>query len=165
MSKLRGMAGTRKRASARQSAAPRSRPRRRSRRRGRGVARLRISLPRRLPRMPELDQRQRDVLGLALLAAGVFMAYVLYGSGGPSASGGRAGHALSVALGWTVGKARVLAPVAVILCGGMLLVRPLMPELRPLRAGAICVFASVTLALAAGTLGISSAPAGRGGEW
>jgi S-DNA-T family DNA segregation ATPase FtsK/SpoIIIE len=167
MSKLRGMANTRKRASARQSAAPRGgRARKRSRRRRRrGLAGLGFSLPRRLPRLPQLDQRERDVMGLALLAAGVFMGYVLYGSGGPSASGGRAGHAVAVALGWTLGKARVLAPVAILAGGGVLLLRPLLPALRPLRAGAACLFASITLALAAGTLGISSAPVSGGGEW
>jgi S-DNA-T family DNA segregation ATPase FtsK/SpoIIIE len=115
--------------------------------------------------MPELDQRERDVLGLALLAAGVFMGYVLYGSGGASASGGRAGHAVAVALGWTLGKARVLAPVAIIIGGGVLLLRPVLPALRPMRAGAICLFASITLALAAGTLGISSAPVSGAGVW
>jgi S-DNA-T family DNA segregation ATPase FtsK/SpoIIIE len=167
MSKLRGMANTRKRASARQSAAPRGGParKRRRRRRRRGLAGLGLALPRRLPRLPQLDQRERDVMGLALLAAGVFMGYVLYGSGGPSASGGRAGHAVAVALGWTLGKARVLAPIAIIAAGGVLLLRPLLPALRPLRAGAACLFASITLALAAGTLGISSAPVGAGGEW
>jgi S-DNA-T family DNA segregation ATPase FtsK/SpoIIIE len=113
--------------------------------------------------MPELDQRQRDVLGLALLAAGVFLGYVLYGSAG--SSGGRAGQALSTALGWTLGKARVLAPVAIILGGGVLLLRPVLPALRPLRAGAVCVFASMTLALAAGTLGVSSAPVSGAGAW
>ena len=35
-------------------------------------------LPSSLPRMPVLDQRQRDILGLALLALGVFMGFVLY---------------------------------------------------------------------------------------
>jgi S-DNA-T family DNA segregation ATPase FtsK/SpoIIIE len=104
------------------------------------------------------------VLGLALLAAGVFMGFVLYGSGGPSAVGGRAGHGLAVALGWMLGRARVLAPVAVVLGGGALLLRPVLPALRPLRAGAVCLFASITLVLAAGTLGLSSAARG-GGAW
>jgi len=114
-----------------------------------------------------LDQRQRDVLGLALLAAGVFMGFVLYGAGGPSAVGGRVGHALALALGWTLGRARVLAPVALVLGGGSLLLRPVLPALRPLRAGALCLFAAVTLALAAGMLGLSSGPAaaGSGGAW
>jgi S-DNA-T family DNA segregation ATPase FtsK/SpoIIIE len=105
------------------------------------------------------------VLGLALLAAGVFMCFVLYGSGGTPAAGGRAGHALAVALGWVLGKARVLAPVALLVAGGALLLRPVMPAIRPLRAGGLCVFASITLAMAAGTLGISSRAAGGGAPW
>ena len=120
-------------------------------------------LGRGLPRLPVLDQRQRDVLGLAVVALGVFMGFVLYGSAGTSAGGG-AGHALAVALGWTLGRARVLAPVALAVGGGALLLRPVLPALRPLRAGALCVFASVTLALAAGTLGVSSGERGTTGR-
>ena len=120
-------------------------------------------LGRGMPRLPVLDQRQRDVLGLALVALGVFMGFVLYGSAGTSAGGG-AGHALAVALGWTLGRARALAPVALAVGGGALLLRPVLPALRPLRAGALCVFASVTLALAAGTLGVSSGERGTTGR-
>jgi S-DNA-T family DNA segregation ATPase FtsK/SpoIIIE len=103
-----------------------------------------------------LEQRQRDVLGLALVACGVFMGFVLYGSGGPPTPGGRAGHAVAVALGWTLGRARVLTPVAIGVGGAALLLRPVLPALRPLRSGALCVFGAVTLALAAGMLGLSS---------
>jgi S-DNA-T family DNA segregation ATPase FtsK/SpoIIIE len=63
-----------------------------------------------------------------------------------------------VALGWVLGRARVLTPAALIAGGGALLLRPVLPALRPLRTGSICLFASVTLALAAGTLGVSSGP-------
>jgi S-DNA-T family DNA segregation ATPase FtsK/SpoIIIE len=101
------------------------------------------------------------VLGLGLVAAGVFMGFVLYGGW----NGGRAGHGLAVALGWLLGRARVLAPVALVLGGGALLLRPVLPTLRPLRAGVICLFASSTLALAAGTLGVSSGPGTRGASW
>ena len=111
-----------------------------------------------------LEQRQRDVLGLALIAVGVFTGFVLYGSGAP-VPGGRAGHALAVAFGWTLGRARVLAPVTLVLGGGVLLLRPVLPALRPLRAGAACVFAAVTLALAAGALGLSSGPGQGGPAW
>jgi S-DNA-T family DNA segregation ATPase FtsK/SpoIIIE len=121
-------------------------------------------MPRGLPRLPQLDQHQRDVLGLGLVAAGVFMGFVLYGFGGPPAPGGRAGHGLAVALGWAVGRARGLAPVALVLGGGALLLRPVLPALRPLRTGSVCLFASVTLALAAGTLGVSSGASPRTGE-
>ncbi|HMD56362.1 MAG TPA: DNA translocase FtsK [Solirubrobacteraceae bacterium] len=158
------MPATRKRTSTRSSGASR-RGSRRSRRGG-ALARLGVSsrafagllAP---LRMPTLDQRQRDILGLALLALAVFAGFVLYGSG-PTTAGGRAGEGIAVALGWTLGRARGLAPVAVAIGGGALLLRPVMPALRPLRAGAVCLFAAVMLALAAGTLGLSSGP--RAGE-
>jgi S-DNA-T family DNA segregation ATPase FtsK/SpoIIIE len=161
--------GTGKRAparatSARSSGARRKPPaRRRSRRRaGRGgAAGLGSLFSGGLPRLPVLDQRQRDVLGLALVAAGVFMGFVLYGDW----NGGRAGHGLAVALGWTLGRARVLAPVALVVGGGALLLRPVLPALRPLRTGALCVFAAVTLALAAGMFGLSSGAAAGARVW
>jgi S-DNA-T family DNA segregation ATPase FtsK/SpoIIIE len=109
-----------------------------------------------------LSQNQRDVLGLALVAVGVFMAFVLYGSGGPTTSGGRVGHGLAVGLGWCVGEARTLAPIALIIGGGALLLAQLMPARRPLRSGGLCLFAAVTLALAAGTLGVSSGTPAHG---
>jgi S-DNA-T family DNA segregation ATPase FtsK/SpoIIIE len=111
-----------------------------------------------------LEQRQRDVLGLALVALGVFMGFVLYNSGSP-APGGRAGHALAVSFGWLLGRARVLAPVTLVTGGGVLLLRPVLPALRPLRTGAACVFAGVTLALAAGALGLSSGADRGGAAW
>ena len=55
---------------------------------------------------------------------------------------------------------------AILIGGGALLLRPVLPALRPLRAGALCIFAAVTLALAAGTLGLSSgASPGASGAW
>ena len=102
--------------------------------------------------MPVLDQRQRDIAGLALMAAGIFLGLVLYGGW----AGGRAGHGIAVGLGWVLGGARMLAPVALFAGGAALLLRPVMPAIRPLRTGSICLFAGVTLALAAGTLGLSS---------
>ena len=102
-----------------------------------------------------LDERQRDVLGLALIACGVYLGFVLWGGW----NGGRAGHALAVALGWVLGRARALAPASLILAGGALLLRTLAPLARPLRAGAACLFSAVTLALAADTFGVSSSPA------
>ena len=134
---------------------------RNSRRRGAGAG-LRWPLAGVL-RLPELDQRQRDVLGLSLVALGVFMGFVLYQGGGSASFGGGLGHGLAVALGWTLGRARVLAPVALAAGGAALLLRPdpalhagCPPALRPLRTGAVCVFAAVTLALAASMLGLSS---------
>src|SRR6185312_3853693 len=165
-SKLRGMPTTSKRAPAgrrsaggsaraRKPARSKAKPRRRRSRGGllgRGLG------------LPVLEQRQRDVLGLALVALGVFMGFVLYSSGSP-APGGRAGHALAVGFGWLLGRARVFAPVTLVLGGGVLLLRPVLPAVRPMRTGLLCLFAGVTLALAAGTLGLSSGPGAHGAAW
>ena len=58
--------------------------------------------------------------GLGLVALGVFMGFVLYGGW----DGGRAGHGLAVALGWSVGRARGLAPIALIVGGAAMLMAP-----------------------------------------
>ena len=117
-----------------------------------------------MPRLPVLEQRERDILGLAIIALGVFLGFVLYSSGSP-APGGRAGHGLSVASGWALGRARVLAPVALVAGGGALLLRPVLPALRPLRTGAACVFGGVTLVLAAGGLGLAPGAGSDGEAW
>ena len=96
------------------------------------------------------------MLALGLIALGVFMGFVLYGFGSPPTPGGGLGHGLSIALGWSVGRAKTLAPVALVAGGGVLLMRPLLPALRPLRTGSICLAGSIVLALAAGTLGVSA---------
>jgi DNA segregation ATPase FtsK/SpoIIIE, S-DNA-T family len=101
---------------------------------------------------PVLSQSRRDVLGLASIALGVFMAVVLYGDG----DGGKVGKGLATALGWAVGEARVLAPIALVVGGGALLLDQLIVTRRPLRTGGLCIFAAVTLALAAGVFGVSS---------
>jgi DNA segregation ATPase FtsK/SpoIIIE, S-DNA-T family len=151
----------RKRASDRRARPPaRSTARSRSRRgRGRGSSWLfdGVSL-----RWPVLSQSQRDVLGLGLVSVGVFMAFVLYGSEGPPTHGGQMGRGLATALGWCVGEARVLSPIALVLGGGALLLSQIVPTRRPLRTGGVCVFAAVTLALAAGTLGLSGGTPAHG---
>ncbi len=101
--------------------------------------------------MPELDQRQRDMLGFGMIAVGVFLGFVLYGGW----NGGRVGSGLTEALGWCVGRAKVFAPIALVAAGGAMLARPAWPEMRPLRTGATCIAAAVMMALAAGTLGVS----------
>jgi S-DNA-T family DNA segregation ATPase FtsK/SpoIIIE len=166
---LRQVPRTGKRAPARRSTRGSTRrrrsPRARTRRRGPGqlligwTTRLRAAVASVL--RSSLSPAGRDVLGLALVAAGVFLGFVLYGGW----DGGRAGHGLSVALGWLLGGARVLAPLAIFIGGWMLLLGGVLPDLRPLRAGMACLFASITLALAAGTLGLSSGTTGGRSPW
>jgi S-DNA-T family DNA segregation ATPase FtsK/SpoIIIE len=164
-SKLRRMPATRKGGSAsarkRRTPAPaRRRPARRSRKRAPAQA-IRGALARSFASMPVLDQRQRELLGLAALALGAFLAFVLYGGW----DGGSAGHGLTVGLGWVFGGARLFVPAALLLGGVVLLSRPALPAARPLRSGTLCLFACVTLALAAGTLGLSSGPGTAAQQW
>jgi len=157
----RAPARTKAKAKGRSTAARNTRARANTRRSARGRGRGGASnglfsfLPRGLQGFA-LDQRARDVIGLALVAVGVFMGFILYGNW----DGGNAGHGLAVAFGWILGRARVLAPIALIAAGLTLLLREMIPMRRsllrdPRAIGAICLFAAATLALAAGTFGVS----------
>ena len=52
-------------------------------------------------------------------------------------------------------------PVALAGAGAILMLRPVLPAVRPFRSGAICLFLAVTLGLSAGTLG----PGGARPDW
>ncbi len=111
--------------------------------------------------MPTLAQRELDVIGLGLVAVAVFLGLVLYAG----LDGGRAGAALTDGLAWLLGVIAYLAPTALAGAGGLLVARPAIPSLRPFRAGAICLFGALTLALAAGTLGLGPGAAPRAHLW
>ncbi|HMI72497.1 MAG TPA: DNA translocase FtsK 4TM domain-containing protein, partial [Solirubrobacteraceae bacterium] len=101
--------------------------------------------------MPILEQRELDLIGLGLVAAGVFMAFPLY----LGWDGGEAGQAIVDALTWSVGRVAWATPVALVAAGGLLVLRPVLPAgVRPFRAGAICLLGSACLGLAVGTLGL-----------
>jgi S-DNA-T family DNA segregation ATPase FtsK/SpoIIIE len=103
----------------------------------------------------ELEPHHVDIAGLALLALGVFLAGVGYLHWGGGALGGgamRACRFLFGSLGYAV-------PVALVLAGALVLMRELRPPARPLRTGVICLVTAITLALAAGTLGLGPGPA------
>src|SRR4051812_50041306 len=81
------------------------------------------------PRMPLLEQRQLDLLGLGLVAAGVFMAFPLY----LGWDGGAAGQAIVDRLTWSVGRGAGGTPVAPLAPGRPPVLRPpLPPGGRPL---------------------------------
>ncbi len=118
--------------------------------------------PKRKPKRPPfvLEQRHFDVVGLGLVALGVFLGVILYSS----ADGGRGGHAVSSGLGWLLGEIRYCAPPTCIAIGGLLVLRPVLPSAKPLRTGTILLFCALTLALAADTFGLASGGA-RHGFW
>ncbi len=102
------------------------------------------------PAIPRLEQHHLDLIGLGLVAAAAFLAFVLY----LGEAGGEAGGAAEDALRLLLGEAALLAPPAVLAAGVILVLRPLLPTVRPFRTGAICLVLGLTLGLAAGSLGL-----------
>jgi S-DNA-T family DNA segregation ATPase FtsK/SpoIIIE len=112
------------------------------------------------PRLPVIEQRHLDLFGLALVACGVFLAFPLY----LGWDGGSAGDAVVDGLALAGGALRFVAPVGVIAAGAIIVLRPVLPSVRPFRSGGICLVLALALMLAAGTLGLG--PEGvRDGYW
>ncbi len=111
-------------------------------------------------RRPGLEQRDFDLIGLALVALGVFMACLLY----LGWSGGDVGGALVRGFAYAVGLLVYLVPAALIAAGAIVVSRPLLSLTRPFGTGGACLFASLSLALAAGTLGLGP-PGAAPGVW
>jgi S-DNA-T family DNA segregation ATPase FtsK/SpoIIIE len=127
----------------------RKQPARRSPARGRARARARWSYRSR-PRLPALDQSQKDLIGLALVAAAVFFAFVFY----LGWDGGKVGEALADGFVWLFGGVGYLVPVALFASGAVLVLGPMLPNVRPFKAGGVLLLTALMLGLAAGTLGL-----------
>src|SRR5215210_6677272 len=106
-------------------------------------------------RLPVLEQRHWDLAGLALVALGIFLAFLVY----LGWDGGEGGGWLVDGLRRLVGAVHYLVPVALLAAGTVLVMRPVLPAVRPFRAAGACLFAAGCLGLAAGTLGL-----GGGGD-
>ncbi|MDO8210680.1 DNA translocase FtsK [Conexibacter sp. CPCC 206217] len=107
--------------------------------------------------LPQLAPHQVDVVGLALVALGIFLAFVMYAG----SAGGQVGDALRDGLMLLFGRVAYAAPIGFVIGGALVVGRTLIPSIRPLRAGVWCLFGAVELALAAGTLGLGGG--GRSG--
>jgi S-DNA-T family DNA segregation ATPase FtsK/SpoIIIE len=104
---------------------------------------------------PRLESHQVDILALALIAIGIFLGGVAYAHW----NGGALGDGAVDAIRYLFGALGYAVPAALAICGALILLRELRPPGRPLRAGALCLTIALTLALAAGTLGIGPGPA------
>ncbi len=100
--------------------------------------------------LPQLEQRHRDLIGLALVAVSVFFAFVIW----LGWDGGRAGEGAVDGMRWLVGGVHVVVPLALMAAGAWLVLQPVLPAVRPVRTGLISLFLGLELGLAAGTLGI-----------
>jgi DNA segregation ATPase FtsK/SpoIIIE, S-DNA-T family len=107
--------------------------------------------------LPALEQRQLDLIGLGLVGLGLFFGFLVYFGW----DGGRAGSEGVEGLRWLLGAGHYLVPVGLLATGAILMLRPVLPAVRPFRSGAICLFLAVTLGLSAGTVG----PGGERPNW
>ncbi|HET6864770.1 MAG TPA: DNA translocase FtsK [Solirubrobacteraceae bacterium] len=106
---------------------------------------------------PELEPHHVDIAALGLIAVGILLGGVAYAGW----DGGTLGNGAVTAMRFVLGALGYVVPATLVVAGALLLARELRPPVRPLRTGAVCLTASVTLALAAGTLGVGpgAAPA------
>ncbi len=122
-------------------------------------SRARRSSPVAWPKLPQLEQRQLDLIGLALVAAAVFFAFLIY----LEWDGGEAGGWAVDGLRDLIGAVHLVVPVALMAAGAIVVLGPMLPSVRPFRSGGVCLFAGLCLALAAGTAGLG--PGGTEVNW
>jgi DNA segregation ATPase FtsK/SpoIIIE, S-DNA-T family len=103
-----------------------------------------------LPELPRLEQRHWDLIGLGTVGFALFFATVFY----LGWNGGRVGEAMAKGFLTLFGGVGYLVPVALFAAGALMVLRPMLPSVRPFRSGAICLFCALTLGLAAGSLGM-----------
>src|SRR5919199_999520 len=110
-------------------------------------------------RLPVLEQRHLDLIGLALVAFAFLLACVFY----LGWDGGKVGEGLAQGMLVVFGAVGYLAPIALFATGAVLVLRPMLPSVRPFKAAGACLTAGLTLGLAAGSLGLGPGQAARDG--
>jgi S-DNA-T family DNA segregation ATPase FtsK/SpoIIIE len=108
-----------------------------------------------------LEPHHIDILGLALVAIGIFLAGVAY----LHWSGGALGDGAITAVRFVLGDLGYAVPAGLIGGGALVLARELRVPGRPMRTGLICLASSLTLALASGTLGLGPGAASAASFW
>ncbi|HWH44757.1 MAG TPA: DNA translocase FtsK [Thermoleophilaceae bacterium] len=109
--------------------------------------------------MPVLEQRHLDLIGLALVALAVFLAFVFY----LGWNGGEVGDGLKRGLVWLLGGVGYLVPIGLFGVGTVLVLRPMLPSVRAFKAGAPLLLAALLLGLAAESFGIGPDDPARDG--
>ena len=97
-----------------------------------------------------LEQRHYDVIGLVLVAAAAYLAFVLY----LDWDGGTVGEWLGGALAQSAGRVAYVLPLALAGWGVAMIARPLLQAPSALNAGGVLILAGLLLGFAAETLGL-----------
>src|SRR3954469_23942551 len=109
--------------------------------------------------LPVLEQRHWDLIGLAMVAFASFFACVFY----LDWAGGEVGEALAGAILFMFGGVGYAAPVLLFAAGAMIVIRPMVPALHPLKTGVACLVCALMFGLAAGSLGLGPGDTHRDG--
>src|SRR5687767_14220540 len=109
--------------------------------------------------LPVLEQRHWDLIGLGLVAFAAFFACVFY----LDWAGGEVGQAMADAILFMFGGVGYAAPVLMFAAGALIVIRPMIPALHPLKTGVACLTAALMLGLAAGSLGLGPGDTPRDG--
>jgi DNA segregation ATPase FtsK/SpoIIIE, S-DNA-T family len=109
-------------------------------------------LPRalRMPRMPDFDEQQLDLIGLALVAMAAFFCFVFYFGW----DGGKVGGLFEKGFIYLFGGVGYLAPIALFGAGAVIMLRQALPSVQPFKAGAACLLSGLMLGLAARSFGL-----------
>jgi len=100
--------------------------------------------------LARLEQRHLDVIGLALVAVGFYLAFVFYFDW----DGGRVGGWLATGLEHAFGRVSFAVPLALLGWGAALVARPMIEAPSALNAGALLLVAALLLGFAAESLGL-----------
>ncbi len=100
--------------------------------------------------MPRLEQHQLDLIGLGLVAFAAYFTLVFY----LGWDGGKVGEYMAKGFKYLFGGVAYLAPIVLFGVGAVLVLRPLLPSVRPFKAGAICLIVGLLLGLAGHSFGI-----------
>src|SRR5215216_3402910 len=110
-------------------------------------------------RVPVLEQRHEAEADQVPVAFAAFFACVFY----LDWAGGEVGEALAGAILFMLGGVGYAAPVLMFGAGALIVIRPMVPALHPLKTGAACLVAALMLGLAAGSLGLGPGATPRDG--
>ena len=133
--------------------------RRPTKKKGRGRRQSSFSQVLRLPQMPLLSEQDLDLIGLGLVALAAFFAFVFY----LGWDGGKVGETLGDGFIYLFGGVGYLVPIAMFGAGAVLVLRQVLPSVRPFKAGAACLLFGLMLGLAARSFGIGPAHPARHG--
>jgi len=92
-------------------------------------------------RMPQFEQHQLDVIGLGLVALAAYFTLVFY----LGWDGGKVGEYMAIGFKYLFGGVAYLAPIVMFGTGAVLVLRPMLPSVKPFKAGATCLIVGLLL--------------------